>query len=149
MEFLSQRSDPSHNCDLYATSFNPWWQAGDQTCVPAEIPLIPFHHCGNSLASSLIFFLFRAAPTHMEVPRLWVESELHLLAFATATATWDPSCICDLHQSSQQCWILNPLSEARDRTHILMDTSRVYNPLSHSGNSPRSSFVIAGASLSR
>ena len=114
MEFLSQRSDPSHNCDLYATSFNPWWQAGDQTCVPAEIPLIPFHHCGNSLASSLIFFLFRAAPTHMEVPRLWVESELHLLAFATATATWDPSCICDLHQSSQQCWILNPLSEARD-----------------------------------
>ena len=31
----------------------------------------------------------------------------------------------DLHHSSQQHRILNPLSEARDLTHILMDTSRV------------------------
>ena len=35
----------------------------------------------------------------------------------------------DLHHSSQQCQILNLLSEARDRTHILMDTSSVHNPL--------------------
>ena len=28
--------------------------------------------------------------------------------------------------SSQQCWILNPLSEARDRTCVLMDTSRIH-----------------------
>ena len=32
-----------------------------------------------------------------------------------------PSCICDLHHSSQQLRILNPLSEGRDRTCILMD----------------------------
>ena len=32
----------------------------------------------------------------------------------TATAMRDPSRICDLHHSSEQCWILNPLSEARD-----------------------------------
>ena len=44
---------------------------------------------------------------------------------ATATATPDPSRICDLHHSSQQCWILNPWSKARDQTCILMDTSRV------------------------
>ena len=31
--------------------------------------------------------------------------------------------------------ILNPLSEAGDRTHILMDTSQIHNPLSHKGNS--------------
>ena len=52
-----------------------------------------------------------------EVPRLGVKSELELLAYATATATWDPSCICDLLHSSRQPWILNPLSEAREQTH--------------------------------
>ena len=30
---------------------------------------------------------------------------------------------CDLHHSSRQCQILKPLSEARDGTCILMDTS--------------------------
>ena len=64
-----------------------------------------------------------------------VELELHLPPYTTATATPDPSHIRDLHHSSQQCRILNLLSEARDRTHILMDTSRVPNPLSHNRNS--------------
>ena len=40
--------------------------------------------------------------------------ELQLLAYTTATATSDPSLICDLYHSSWQCQILNPLSEARD-----------------------------------
>ena len=61
----------------------------------------------------------------MEVPRLGVESELQLPAYATAIATQDPSRVCDLHHSSQQHQILDPLSEARDQTHVLMDTSRV------------------------
>ena len=59
---------------------------------------------------------------HMEVPSLWVKSELQLLAYATATAMWDLRRVCDLHHSSQQCWILNPLSETWDRTYILVDT---------------------------
>ena len=59
----------------------------------------------------------------MEVPRLGVQSELYPLATATATAMWDPSHVCDLHHSSQQRQIPNPLSEARDQTHILMDPS--------------------------
>ena len=37
---------------------------------------------------------------HMEVPRLGVESELQLLAYTTATATQDPTRICDLYHSS-------------------------------------------------
>ena len=41
-------------------------------------------------------------------------------------ATWDLSCICNLYHSSRQHWILNPQSKARDRTSILMDTSRVH-----------------------
>ena len=62
---------------------------------------------------------------HMEVPKLGVESELQLLAHATDTAVWDPSCVCDPNHSSQQHWILNPLSRARDQTCVLTDTSRV------------------------
>ena len=37
----------------------------------------------------------------------------------------DPSCIYELHHSSWQCRILNPLSEARDPTPILVDTSQI------------------------
>ena len=57
---------------------------------------------------------------HMKVPRLGVESELQLPASTTVTATWDMSHICDLHCSSHQCPILNPLSKAGDRTWILV-----------------------------
>ena len=63
---------------------------------------------------------------HMEVPRLGGESELQLPAYATATATRDLSCVCNLHHSSQQCRIPDPPSEARDRTCILMDPSRIH-----------------------
>ena len=62
----------------------------------------------------------------MEVPRLGDESELQLPAYTTATETWDPSSTYDLHYSSRQQRILNPLSEARDQTHILRDTSQVH-----------------------
>ena len=61
----------------------------------------------------------------MEVPRLGVEWELQPLAYTTATATRVLSHVCDLHHSSQQCRILDPLSGARDRTHVLMDPSQV------------------------
>ena len=50
-----------------------------------------------------------------------------------ATATPDPSHICDLHHSPRQCQILNPLSKARDRTHITNTSGFV--TLSHDGSS--------------
>ena len=85
---------------------------------------------------SYIFFFFGGLHLqHMEVPRLGVELELQLPAYATATALSDPSRICDQYHSSQQRGILNPPSETRDRTHILRDTSWVHNPLSRNGNS--------------
>ena len=59
----------------------------------------------------------------MEAPGLGFKSELQLLAYIITTATPDPGPVCDLHHSSLKCQILNPLSEARDRTHVLMDTS--------------------------
>ena len=57
----------------------------------------------------------------MEVPGLGVKLELQLPAYTTATATPDPSHIFDLHHSSRQCQILNPLSKARDQTRNLKD----------------------------
>ena len=69
------------------------------------------------------FFVFLGLyPRHMEVPRPQAELELQLPAYATATAVPDPSRICNLHISLQQCQILTPLSEVRDGTHILGDT---------------------------
>jgi len=60
----------------------------------------------------------------MEVPRLGVEGELQLPAYAAATAMQDPSHICELYHSSRQRRILHPLSKARDRTCNLMDPSQ-------------------------
>ena len=94
----------------------------------------------QSADSGTFFFFFsflRLYLWHMEIPRLEVKLELQLLAYTTATAMLDPSYICSLHHSSRQCQILNTVSEARDWTHILMDTSRVRNPLGHNKNSPR------------
>ena len=61
----------------------------------------------------------------MEVPRLGVKLELQLPAYATAIAMADLSHVCDLCHSSQQCWILNPLSDARDGTCVLLDASQI------------------------
>ena len=52
----------------------------------------------------------------MEVPRLGVQLELQLLAYITVTGTTDPSRIFHLYHSLGQSWLLNPLSEAWDRT---------------------------------
>ena len=67
----------------------------------------------------------------MKVPRLGVELELRLWDYTTATATQDLSRIFDLYHSLWQHQVLNPLSkearEARDHTHILVDTNWVHN----------------------
>ena len=67
--------------------------------------------------------------------RIGVKSEPQMPAHAIAKATPDLSHICNLHHSSWQHQILNPLRETRDGTHILMRTSQGLNPLSHNGNS--------------
>ena len=60
-----------------------------------------------------VFCFFSAAYGDSQA-RPGVKLELQLLAYTTAIATPDPSCVLVLPHSSQQCWILNPLSEARD-----------------------------------
>ena len=71
------------------------------------------------------FFCFSVAPAAYPSPMLGVKSGLQLLACATATATPDLSHICDLHHSSQQHWIINPLREARDQTCVLMNANQI------------------------
>ena len=54
------------------------------------------------------FLLFRASPMS------YGDSQARGGIGAMARAMPDPSRVCDLHNSSQQRRILNPLSEARD-----------------------------------
>ena len=82
---------------------------------PSLPPFLPFFFLPSPLS-------FWPHLWHMEVPGLGVKLELQLQAFTTVTITWDPSCISNLHLSSEQCQILNPLSEDRDQTRILTDT---------------------------
>ena len=83
------------------------------------------HLEAKTLFIYLLILLFRAVTAAYEVPRLGVNSKLQLPAYVTSTPTQDPSHICDPQHSSRQYWIPNSLSEARDQTHILMDTSQI------------------------
>ena len=57
----------------------------------------------------------------MEVPGLGVKLERQLQAYTTAVATAEPSLKCDLCRSSWQHQTLNPMSEAKNQTWVLMD----------------------------
>ena len=109
------------------------WSLAWELCMPQGCQkkernlLFKFYYycvwCIFYLLVFCLFFAFYAEPAAYGSSRLGVESELQLPA--TATTVQDPSHICNLCHSLWQHWILNPLSEARDRTHILMDASRV------------------------
>ena len=62
----------------------------------------------------------------MEVPRLGVNLELQLPAYTTATAMWDPATYAAYTTAQGNAGSLNPLSEARDGSCILMDTSWIH-----------------------
>ena len=87
----------------------------------------------QSASATFFFFfgVFRATPAAYGSSQSRCQIGAVAPAYATATATWDPSHVFDLHHRSWQHRILNPLSKARDRTHIFMDISWVLNPLSH------------------
>ena len=127
-KFPGQGLNPRHNSNLNHSLDN----AGSLTC------------CATRKLHTFFFFL-RWHLWHMEVPRLGVKSELQLPAYTTATATRDLSHISNLCCSLWQCQIFNPLSEARDRTHILMDTMCVLNLLSHK----KTSILIFGRGVGK
>ena len=60
-----------------------------------------------------IYFLFRPAPAAYGNSQARGPIGAAAASQARATAKWDLSRVCDLHHSSWQRWILNPLSKAR------------------------------------
>ena len=91
-----------------------WAGGGALWGLPQKSPGFPSQ--GRTLPSFFFFFFFSFLGPyqwHMEVPRLGVKLELQPPAYTTATATPDPSQVCNPHHSSQSCQILNPPSEPR------------------------------------
>ena len=74
-------------------SLTYWWR---ESCFSFFFFSFEYHTCG----------------IWKEVPRLGAWSELQFPPRATATAMRDLSPVWDLHNSSRQCQILNPLSKA-------------------------------------
>ena len=91
-----------------------------------------------------IFFLiyfFQLHLQHMEVLRLgvnqscscWPQPQQYQIQ--VESATYAAAC-------SNECQVLNPLSEARDRTHILRTLCWVLNRLNHNRNSHFLEFIV-------
>ena len=80
----------------------------------------------NSLSFFFLFFLlFRAIPVAYGGSQAGGRIRAIAPATAAATATQDPSHVCDLHHSSGPRQILNPLNEVRDGTQSLMVPSQI------------------------
>ena len=71
----------------------------------------------NFFCISNLYFFSGLHPRYMEVPRL--------VTYTTATATLDPSPVCNLSTARGNAKILNPLREARDQTCVLVDASQI------------------------
>ena len=82
--------------------------------------------------SFIYLFIYFRSTQFIYVPRLVVESEQQLLA--TTTATQDPNHVYDLHHSSWQHRILNPLNKARNQTWVLIVTSLICFCCAMTGN---------------
>ena len=135
-KFPGQGWHPSCSCDLHhsfsnTSPFNPlrWAResnppvCSDPSCCKDNTGSLT--HCPTAGTPKYFFFfcLFSfsgAAPVAYGGSKARGLIRAVFPAYAGATATRDPSRICDLPHSSQQHKILNPLSEVRDRTHNFM-----------------------------
>ena len=96
------------------------WEISYNSCLAyfSLIVLFPFlflehtRHAPTSGPLHFFFFSFLGC-THgiWEFPDLGVDLELKLPAYTIATTTWDLSHVCDLHHSSRQHRIRNPLTK--------------------------------------
>ena len=101
----------------------------------------PQQELQNSILFFPFFFVFLGLHWgHMEVSRLGVRLELQLPATATVTTMLDSSYVCDLHHSSLQHQILNPLRKPgiKPSSSWMIDSFL----LCHVGNSPLCPFFL-------
>ena len=97
-------------------------------------------HDHPKLEKSKNFFPY--ALQHMEISSLGFESELQLLLVYARPQQCRIQATSETYTAAHgNTWYFNPLSKARDQTCILMDTSRVLNLLSYSGNSRKSKLL--------
>ena len=105
--------------------------------LPIQEPSsLKLHFRNTAFPEKPLFFFPSAA---CGIPRLGVESELQLPAYATVTATSDLSRIFDLCHSLQQRQDPYPLSKARNQSTSSQRLCRVLNPLSRR-NSQKGNF---------
>ena len=103
------------------------WGVGGGTLLLLIMTLVLGVPAADAMAVNLLYFLPTAGMGLLQHKKngLGAKSELKPPAYARATATRDPSRVCDLHHSSRQRRIINPLSKARDQTRNLMVPSRI------------------------
>ena len=86
-------------------------------CESAGLFVFVFENL-TGLINVLILTSDKTAENHDSSVFLWhilvlkLRGKLELQQPAYVIAMWDQSCVCDLHYSSPQGWILNPLSKA-------------------------------------
>ena len=113
-KFLGQGFNTSRSCGNTESSLTHFVRLGGQTCTSAVTWAAAF--------GFFLFFLFLWLHLrHMEVPMLGVELELYCKLYHSHGDT-DLSSIWNLLHSLWEGCILNPLSKARDWTHILTGT---------------------------
>ena len=105
--------------------------SGQQTIIEVAIRCIrSFYiysvHCIALCSNFLSFFFFFFFFVFLGAPVAYGDSQARgqigtvAASLHHSRSNVDPRYICDLHHSSQQCQILNLLSEARDQTHNLI-----------------------------
>ena len=104
----------------FILSFSLWIM---EARAPFFAPLLEWFSC---FIMKYVFCFLELHLWHVEIPRLGVELELQLPAYATATATQDLSRVCELRHSSRNARSLTHWVRPRDQPPNLMVPSRIH-----------------------
>lgn len=96
------------------------WNEKKRITVAVYLKLYIEYFCCCCFLFGWFFWLSRARPEAYGSSQARGQIGVLGVAYTTATAMPDLSHVCNLHYSSWQCQILNPLSEAKDQTCILV-----------------------------